>query len=62
MVNLYEKLGNLRLQNFLANDWEETREEGEGQKEDLEQNFRMKFTLIFSKFRLINKKNSVTPV
>lgn len=41
-----EKFRNSRLQNFLANDWEKTREEGEGQQDHLEQNLKMKFTLI----------------
>jgi len=38
---------NLGLQIFLTNDWEKTREEGEGQQDQLEQNLKMKFTLIF---------------
>lgn len=37
---------NSRLQNSLANGWEKTRKEGEGQQDHLEQKLKMKFTLI----------------
>lgn len=37
---------NSRLQNFPSNDREKTGEEGEGQQDHMEQNLKVKFTLI----------------